>query len=85
MKNQKQSVGCRILVSKISEIDVAAEGAGLLRSEWIELAIDKMLGKRPRVTLLSRLAKVEAAVKELRSDRAALAQNSPVENVREGV
>ena len=69
-KNQKQSVGCRLPISKVAEIDSAAEGEGLNRAEWIELAIDKMLGKRPRRTVLSRLAKVEQQVKELAGDRA---------------
>ena len=68
-KAQKASVGCRIPISKISEVDAAAESEGLNRAEWIELAIDKMLGKRPRRTLLSRLAKVEQRVSVLESDR----------------
>ena len=38
---------------------------GMNRAEWIEYAIDKALGKRPRRTLLSRLAKVEAELKGL--------------------
>lgn len=61
-KSEKVSVGCRILVSKVSEIDSAAEQAGMNRAEWIEWAIDKALGKRPRRSLLSRLAKVEGQV-----------------------
>lgn len=68
--NQKQSVGCRVLNSKIAEIDTAAEQAGMNRAEWIEQAIDKALGKRPRHTLQTRLAKVEMQVKELMGDRA---------------
>lgn len=70
-KIEKASVGCRILTTKIAEIDAAAEAEGLNRAEWIELSIDKMLGKRPRRTLLSRLAKVEKDVRELMSDRTA--------------
>ena len=35
------------------------------RAEWIEQAIDKALGKRPRHTLQTRLAKLEQKVKEL--------------------
>lgn len=65
MTKQKISVGCRILVSKVSEIDSAAESEGLCRAEWIELAIDKMLGKRPRRTLLSRVAKVEQRLSDI--------------------
>lgn len=65
MKHKKQSVGCRILDSKVLEIDSAAEQAGMNRAEWIEWAIDKSLGKRPRRSLLSRLAKVETELKEL--------------------
>ena len=68
-KTEKASVGCRILVSKISEVDTAAEAEGLNRAEWIELAIDKMLGKRPRRTVLTRLAKVEQRISALESDR----------------
>jgi hypothetical protein len=64
-KKQKQSVGCRITISKISEIDSAAESEGMNRAEWIEYAIDKQLGKRPRRSLVSRLAKLESDVKEL--------------------
>ena len=70
MKSKKQSVGCRILDSKVLEIDAAAEQAGMNRAEWIEWAIDKALGKRPRQTVQSRLAKLEQQMKEL-CDRAA--------------
>lgn len=62
MRPKKQSVGCRILDSKVSEVDSAAEQSGMNRAEWIEFAIDKALGKRPRHSLLSRLAKVEEQV-----------------------
>jgi len=65
MKDKKQSVGCRLSTLKIQEVDNAAEQSGMNRAEWIEYAIDKALGKRPRRTLLSRLAKVEAEVKGL--------------------
>ena len=68
-KNQKQSIGCRVLDSKVSEIDTAAEQAGMNRAEWIEQAIDKALGKRPRYTLQTRLAKLEQQVRELTGDR----------------
>ena len=65
--------GCQnFRLSKISEMDAAAESEGLNRAEWIELAIDKMLGKRPRRTLLSRLAKVEQQVRELMGERSCL-------------
>lgn len=64
-KSEKVSVGCRILVSKVSEVDSAAEAEGMNRAEWIEYAIDKALGKRPRRSLLSRVAKVEQMVKAL--------------------
>ena len=70
-KLEKASVGCRIPIAKISEVDTAAEKEGLNRAEWIELAIDRMLGKRPRRTLLSRLAKIEQRMNALESDRTA--------------
>lgn len=70
MKSKKQSVGCRIPDSKVSEVDRAAEQMGMNRAAWIEWAIDKALGKRPRQTVQSRLAKLEQQVKEL-CDRAA--------------
>ena len=69
MRSKKQSVGCRILDSKVLEVDDAAEQAGMNRAEWIEWAIDKALGKRPRRTVMTRLAKLEVQVKEL-CDRA---------------
>lgn len=64
-KTEKASVGCRVLVSKVSEIDSAADAEGMNRAEWIEYAIDKALGKRPRRSLLSRVARVEQMVKAL--------------------
>lgn len=69
-KEGKATVGCRVLDSTVLEIDDAAEAAGMNRAEWIEYAIAKALGKRPRFTVINRLAKVEAQLKELMSDRA---------------
>ena len=68
-QNQKQSVGCRITASKVSEIDAAAEGEGMTRAQWIEFSIDRQLGKRPRRTVLTRLARLEQKVNVLESDR----------------
>ena len=67
-RNQKQSVGCRVAVSKVSEIDAAAESEGMNRAEWIEFSIDRQLGKRPRRTVLTRLARLEQKVNVLESD-----------------
>ena len=65
--NQKISIGCRVLDSTVLEIDAAALAAGMNRAEWIENAIARQLNRRPRRTLLSRLAKVEQELSEVRS------------------
>jgi hypothetical protein len=65
MRNQKISVGCRIPSAKVSELDTAADEIGMCRAEWIEYAIDKALGKRPRFTLSNRVAKIEQQIKGL--------------------
>ena len=63
--NAKITVGCRILDSKVSEVDSAAEAMGMNRAEWIEYAIDKALGKRPRFTLAARLNSLEKRLDDL--------------------
>lgn len=65
MRNERISVGCRVDSNAVLLIDEAADGEGMSRAEWIERAILRSLGKRPRHSLKARVASLEQRVKEL--------------------
>ena len=67
MPQQKIMVGCRLPDDQLNEIDIAANEMGMSRTEWIRTSILKALGKRPRHTIASRLAKLEQRLKHLES------------------
>lgn len=55
----------------LTAVDAAAKSEGISRSEWLETAIARQLGKRPRLPLASWLAKVERQLEELMGERTA--------------
>lgn len=66
-KNEKATVGCRVLSSTILDIDKAAKAEGLNRGQWIEQVIQRALGEQPARSLTSRVAQIELRLSELES------------------
>ncbi|MGC1306283.1 MAG: hypothetical protein WA885_03580 [Phormidesmis sp.] len=58
-------IGCRVSGDFLAEIDSAAAGAGMNRSEFLETAIARQLGKRPKLPLVARVAQLEKMVSKL--------------------
>lgn len=69
--NKTESLGARVTEATFAAVDAAAKSEGISRSEWLEIAIARQLGKRPRLTLAARLSKVERQLAELMGDRTA--------------
>ena len=63
--NKTESIGCRVTLQAAREISAAAKDEGVSISEWLQGAIARQLGKRPRQTVQARLTRLEAQMKEL--------------------
>lgn len=60
--NKTQTLSCRVTAATLKEINAAAEAEQITRAEWLDNAIARQLGKRPRVPLAARVAKLERIV-----------------------
>lgn len=58
-------IGCRVSADFLAEIDSAADAAGMNRSEFLESAIARQLGKRPKLPLAARVAQLEKLTAKL--------------------
>jgi hypothetical protein len=63
--NKTESLGCRVTAACLADVDRAAKIEGITRSEWLDNAIARALGKRPRVPLASRVAALEQKIEAM--------------------
>jgi hypothetical protein len=63
--SKTQNIACRISPSDLSAVDADAKNQNLTRSEWLQIAIARQLGKRPQLPLAARVTKLEKVVGEL--------------------
>lgn len=63
--NKTESLGFRVTVASLAAVDAAAKAEGISRSEWLELAIARALGKRPRLPLATRISALEKRLESL--------------------
>lgn len=63
--SKTEQIGCRVTPQIAREISAAAKDEGLSLSEWLQGAIARQLGRRPRDTVQARLTRLEAQMKEL--------------------
>ena len=66
--NKTESLGCRVSRERLKAIDAAAQSDELTRTQWLEIAIARQLGKRPRVPLAARVARLEKQIEQLLPD-----------------
>ena len=60
--NKTEFLSVRVSRDVLNQVDAAASADGLNRSEWLQNAITKSLGKRPRLPLAARVKRLEKAV-----------------------
>jgi uncharacterized protein (DUF1778 family) len=65
--NKTESLGLRVPASTMAAVDAAAKSEGITRSEWLEVAITRALGKRPRLPLATRVNALEKQIEALNS------------------
>ena len=60
-----EKVGCRVTPQIADEISAALKDEGVSLSEWLQDAIARQLGRRPRQTVQARLARLERQMEKL--------------------
>ena len=63
--NKTENIGCRVTPQIAREISAAAKDEGMNVSEWLQGAIARQLGRRPRDTVQARLARLERQIERL--------------------
>ena len=64
--NKTEKLNVRVPASIFAAVDAAAKSEGITRSQWLDIAIARALGKRPRLPMQSRVSALEKQVNELR-------------------